>query len=61
MAVTKNMNSRLVDQLVETVMQCWANAQYSRHECLEVVGIPTSEKDDVLEDKVLNVFREIGA
>lgn len=61
MAVTKNMNSRLVDQLVETVRQCWASAQYSRRECLEVVGIPTSEKDDVLEDKVLNVFREIGA
>ena len=55
------MNSRLVDQLVETVRQCWASAQYSRRECLEVVGIPTSEKDDVLEDKVLNVFREIGA
>ena len=45
-AVTKNVNSRLVDQLVETKRQCWANAQYSRHECLEVVGIPTSVKDD---------------
>ena len=59
-AVTKNVNSRLVDQLVETERQCWANAQYSRRECLEVVGIPTSVKDDALEDKVLNVFREIG-
>ena len=45
-AVTKNVNSRLVDQLVETNRQCWANAQYSRRECLEVVGIPTSVKDD---------------
>ena len=25
-AVTKNVNSRLVDQLVETGRQCWANA-----------------------------------
>ena len=58
-AVTKNVNTRLVDQLVDTERQCWANAQYSRRECLEVVGIPTSVKD-ALEDKVLNVFREIG-
>ena len=27
--VTKNVNSRLVDQLVETERQFWANAQYS--------------------------------
>ena len=26
-AVTKNVNSRLIDQLVETEKQCWANAQ----------------------------------
>ena len=64
-AATKNVNSQLVDQLVKTERQCWANAQYSRRECLEVVGIatsgiPTSVKDDALEDKVLNVFRETG-
>ena len=58
--VTKNLNSRLVDQLTETERQCWANAQYSRRECLEVRGISTSVKDDTLEDKVLNVFWEIG-
>ena len=59
-AVTKNVNSRLVEQLVETERQCWANVQYSRRECLEVVGIPTSVKDDALEDKMLNVFWEYG-
>ena len=57
--VTKNVNSRLVDQLVRIEWQCWANAKYSRLECLEVVGITTFVKDDALED-VLNVFREIG-
>ena len=36
------------------------NVQYSRRECLEVVGIPTSVKDDALEDKMLNVFWEYG-
>ena len=59
-AATKNVNSRSADHLVETEKQCWANAQYSRREYLEVVGIPTSVKDDALEDKFLNVFREIG-
>ena len=59
-AVTENVSSRLVDQLVETERQCWANAQCSRHEYLEVLGIPTSVKDDALEDKVLSVFRKVG-
>ena len=56
--VTKNVNSRLVDQLVGIEWQCWANAKYSQLECLEVVGITSSVKDDALED-VLNVSREI--
>ena len=55
-AITKNVNSRLVDQLVETERQCWANSQYSRRECLEVVGITTLVKDDALEDKVLITY-----
>ena len=59
-AFTKNVISRSVDQLVETERQYWVNAQYSRREFLEVIGIPTSVKDDALEDKVINVFREIG-
>ena len=59
-AVTNNLNTLLADQLVETERQCWANAQCSWRECLEVVGIPISVKDDALEDKVFKVFREIG-
>ena len=46
--------------MVETERQCWANSQYFRRECLEVLGIPISVKDDALEDKLLDVFREIG-
>ena len=45
--------------LVKTERQYRANAQYSCRECLEVVGIHTSVKDDALGDKVLNVSREI--
>ena len=33
-AIVKNVNEKLVNQLIETERQCWANAQYSRPECL---------------------------
>ena len=59
-AIVKNVNSRLVEQLVQTERQCWENAQYSRRECLELIGIPTSVKDDVLEEKLCGIFHELG-
>ena len=59
-AIVKNVNSRLVEQLVQTEQQCWENAQYYRRECLELMGIPTSVKDDVLEEKVCGIFHELG-
>ena len=40
--------------------QCWANAQYSRRECLEVAGIPRQIDDKDLETKVLSIFQKIG-
>ena len=33
-AIVKNVNKKLVNQLIETERQCWANAQYSMQECL---------------------------
>ena len=59
-AVTKNTNSLLMKQLVETERQCWANAQYSRRECIEVVGIPTTVDNNNLEEKVCEIFQKIG-
>ena len=58
-AILKNFNSRVVDQLVQTKRQWWENVQSSRHEWLELREIPTSIEDDVLEDKVCNIFREL--
>ena len=29
-AIVNNVNEKLVNQLIETERQCWANAQYSR-------------------------------
>ena len=40
--------------------QCWAKEQYSRRECLEVVGIPSSVKIKDLEGKVCSVFNRTG-
>ena len=59
-AIVKNVNSRLLEQLVRTKRQWWENAQYSRRKCLESIGIPTSVKDDVLEEKVCGIFHELG-
>ena len=54
-----NINQKLVNQLIETAWQCWTNAQYSRWECLEVVGIPISIPNDLLEVNVSKVFGKL--
>ena len=41
---------------VQTERQCWANAQYSRRDAIEVIGIPSAIKDAALEHKMRNFF-----
>ena len=41
--------------------QCWANALYSRKECVEVVGIPRQVDDKHLEAKVLSIFQKVSS
>ena len=60
LAVTKNVNNLLVTRLSTLERQCWANAQYSRRECLDIVGIPREVSGVVLEEKVLNIFGKLG-
>ena len=59
-AIVKNVNEKLVNQLIETELQCWANAQYSRRECLEVVWIPASIPNDWLDANISEVFDKLG-
>ena len=59
-SITKNTNSLLQKRVVDLERECWANAQCSRRECLELVGMPASVSHDSLEDKVLNVFDKMG-
>ena len=49
-SITKNTNSLLLKRVVDLERECWANAQYSRRECLELVGIPASVSHDTLEN-----------
>ena len=58
--IVKQANSLLSKRFVDMERQCWANTQYSRRECTEVVGIPNSVDSNELEDKVLTVFQKIG-
>ena len=44
LSVVKTVNHLLSKRLVDMERQCWANAQYSRRECVELVGIPQSLK-----------------
>ena len=58
--IAKNINNLLSQRVVDLERQCWANAQYSRRECLEVAGIPRSVDDNILEEKVIQVFEKVG-
>ena len=58
--VAKNISNLLSQRVVDLERQCWANAQYSRRECLEVVGIPCSVDGNILEEKVIQVFQKVG-
>ena len=54
------MHSVLPERLVSMEHQCWANAQYSRRECLELVGVTRCVSDGNLEEKVLKIFEKVG-
>ena len=55
--VIKNVNNTLSKQMSSIERQCWKNAQYSRRECVEVVGLPSSTEDKELEPTVCGCFR----
>ena len=59
-AVVKIVKDRLVERIAKTERQCWENAQYSRHDTLQIVGIPGSIDNSVLEETVRGIFTKIG-
>ena len=60
LTVAKQVNSVLSERLASMERQCWANVQYSRRECLRLVGVPRSISDGDLEEKVLKIFEKVG-
>ena len=58
--VVKKVNDALAKQLSSLERQCLKNAQYSRRECVEVVGIPSSVEHDQLEPTVCRILHHIG-
>ena len=50
LTVAKQVNSMLSEK-VSMEHQCWRNAQYSRHECLEFVSVPHNVSVSNLEEK----------
>ena len=58
--VTRNANTNLSKRIVTMERRYYANEQYSRRECLEILGVPARVADNGLESKVfikLNVVR----
>lgn len=60
LAITKRTNSLLEERVISLEKQCWANAQYSRRECVEISGIPAIVNHEDLEDKVVQIFGNVG-
>ena len=59
-SATRIENNSLNERLIGLQRQCWANAQYSRWECLEITGIPSSVSDKDLEEVVCKTITKAG-
>ena len=60
LSIAKRVNTELTKKIVTLERQCWVNAQCSRKECVEVIGISCQVDDKHLEAKVLSIFQKIG-
>ena len=59
-SATRIENNSLNERLIALERQCWANAQYSRWEFLEITGIPSSVSDKDLEEVVCKAITKAG-
>ena len=57
---SKKKNAMLEKRLEDIERVSWATAQYSRKECIEIVGLPTDIGDKNLEDIVTDLTSKIG-
>ena len=59
LSIAKRVNTELTKRIVTLERQCWANVQYSRNKCVEVVGIPRQADGKHLETKVQSIFQKV--
>ena len=59
LSIAKPVNIELTKRIVTLERQCWANAQHSRKECLEVVSIPRQVDEKDLEAKMMSIFQKV--
>ena len=59
--IARNVNKMLCKQMVSVERQRWKNSQYSRCDCVKVIGLPSSNADDQLENTVCRVLQYIAA
>ena len=57
--ISRNVNDTLSDKLVVLERKCYANEQYSRRDCLEMLGITAKVGDKDIEKKVLEILDAI--
>ena len=55
-SIVKTVHNHLIKKAVDIEQHCWENSEYSRRECLEIAGIPTSIPQQNLEEKVCQMF-----
>ena len=60
LAISKNVTTVLSGRLVQMERLYWANAQYSRREYVEIVGISSSVHHNQLEDSVCEIFDKLN-
>ena len=60
LCISRQVSSKLREQIVSLERQCWSNCQFSRQECLEPRGFLESIKNSELEDTALKLFKNLG-
>ena len=58
-SITKNVNKLLKTKITQLERNCHASEQYSRRECLEICGIPSTVSDADVEKKICQILEVI--
>ena len=61
LAISRSVNNKLRDRIISLERQWWSNSQYSRHECLEIAGLPDNINNEGIEEKALMIFEKLDS